>query len=146
MKILIVEDHVESARALDKLLTEKFQGQAECFVASNLVEGLKLNREFNIDITLLDLCLPDASIEEVILSIRRFSQPVIIVTSISDENHDLEIKCYENYAQNFFTKEELREEIYNNMGASLVSSVTKSFYREYLPKIREEREKRKLSK
>ena len=145
MNILLVEDNKNAAEALSRLLDKKLQGIATCYTVATLKEGLEFVKrgEIEIHITLMDLCLPDATVDEVILSIRRFPPPVIILTALEDNNSELEIRAYENYAVNFFTKEELRDEIYNQSGANLISAVTKSFYREYLPKIREDREKKR---
>ncbi len=147
MNILIVEDDKNSAETLSSVLEKKFQGAATCFIVNTLKEGLEFvnKREIEIHVTLMDLCLPDASIEEVISSIKRFPPPVIILTALDDSDSSLEINCYENYAQNFFTKEELRDEIYNSTGSELISSITKAFYRDYLPKIKENRDERRKS-
>lgn len=93
-----------------------------------------------MDITIVDLCLPDAGIDEVIKSCPLWTHPVIIVTDLDDTNHEIEIRCYENCAQNFFTKAELRREIYENLGADLISAITKAHWRERLPQQKKQRE------
>lgn len=144
MNILIIEDHKPSAAALKRVLTQKFNGAATCYIAETLAEGLKMTRDYSIDITLLDLCLPDSTVDEVIKSIPKFTPPVIVITDLDDENNELEIRCYEYCAQNFFPKQVLRQKLHQNTGADLLSAITKSYWRNSLPKMRIEREKNSI--
>lgn len=140
LRILIVEDHVASAQALARMLERKFGGNATCHIATTLADGLSLAGQTRMDITIVDLCLPDATLEEVISHIPNFTHPVIIITNLDDHNSEIEIKCYENCAQNFFTKDSLRREIYEHQGAELISAITKAHWRHRLPQDKRDRE------
>src|ERR1043166_2244157 len=52
----------------------------------------------------LDLSLPDASVDEVIGSIKFLYPPVIVITALDDPNQDLKLECFAHGAQNFFQK------------------------------------------
>lgn len=138
MNILVVEDHEPSAKALCLLMSEKMG--AECFIASTIDEALKITQTTKIDITLLDLCLPIKKgsndrmlLKDVIASIPLFPPPVIVVTDMDDENGMIEIDCYRHWAQNFLTKESLRDGLGRFKGAELIKEITKSHWRHVLP-------------
>lgn len=145
MNILIVEDHFASAKALSSMLEKKFNLEKKtttCYIAGTLADGLEITNSSDhpvMDITIIDLCLPDKQVNEVIESIPLFTHPVIIVTSLDDPDFALEIKCYEYCAQNFFHKNDLRREIFEHKGAALMDAITKAHWRDRLPKLREER-------
>lgn len=122
------------------MLTRKFGTAAKCFIARDLASGLRMAHEQVMDITLVDLCLPDATVDQVIEAIPLFTHPVIIVTDLDDANSEIEVRCYEHCAQNFFSKHALRREIFDHTGSSLVSAITKAHWRDRLPQRRKERE------
>ncbi len=132
MKILIIEDHEDSANALCSLLKKKMVN-VECVIAGTLSEGLALAKTITPDITLLDLGLPRVSIEEVIESIPLFPPPVICLTDMNDPDSSIEKMCWENLAQNFFSKKFLRSLLYEHIGDKLVESITKANWRRKLP-------------
>ena len=134
MDILVVEDHEASAKALALMLERKIGQTARIHIASTLAEGLRVAREIKADITILDLNLPDAEVHDVIRSIPAFPPPVIVYTDLEDPDSKLEIECYANCCQNFFSKQSLRREIYDFSGAQLVSAITKAHWRRTLPK------------
>lgn len=131
MKILIVEDHADTAQVVAKILAMKLQ--AEVSVARTLSEGLALSNQMVADITILDLCLPGTEVNAVIESIPLFKPPVVVVTDLDDEEGLIEIECYKHRAQNFFSKEWLRQQIVENSGAALVAAITRTHWRHSLP-------------
>lgn len=139
LKVLVVEDHEDAARAMCNLLTRRLGGTVECEFATTLSDGLAKAIKFNADITILDLMLPDKSVQEVIESIPHFPPPVIVVTELDDPDHEIELSCYANEAQNFFRKAQLRSTIVSKEGAALVSAITKAHWRRVLPTDRARR-------
>ena len=137
MRILIVEDHKASADALCRILVKRIEG-CECTVAGRLDTGLKLARERRHDITLLDIGLPDAGSDQVIISIPLFPKPVIVITDLED--YEVELKCFAYEADNFFTKKRLRETIDTNEGADLIRAITNAHWRHSMPARRREAE------
>lgn len=133
LKVLVVEDNQDAARAICNLLTRRLGGIVDCKFATELKEGLKMAIEFDADITILDLMLPGSSVQEVIESIPYFPPPVIVVTELDDPDHEIELSCYANEAQNFFRKAQLRATIVSKEGAALVSAITKAHWRRVLP-------------
>ena len=138
MNILIVEDHEPYAKTLCLLITEKMG--AECFMASTIEEALDITKITRIDITLLALSLPINKgskelmpLNEVIASIPLFPPPVIVVTDLKDDDGLIEIECYRNWAQNFITKDGLRDGLGKFKGAELIKEITKSYWRNVLP-------------
>jgi DNA-binding response OmpR family regulator len=133
MKILVVEDHQDSAQALCRLLTSRLGGTVECKIVTTLKESLQVAIEYDADITILDLNLPGSTVIEVIESIPYYPPPVIVVTDLDDPDHNIEIACYENEAQNFFSKSVLRSTVVTKEGAELLSAITKAHWRRALP-------------
>jgi len=138
MNILIVEDHEPYSNTLCRLITEKMG--ADCFVASTIEDALGITKITRIDITLLALSLPVTKgskelmpLQEVIASIPLFPPPVIVVTDREDNDGLIEIDCYRNWAQNFITKDALRDGLGKFKGAELIKEITKSYWRNVLP-------------
>ena len=137
LRILIVEDHADSAEALCRIFKLRIPG-CVCILAGDLEDGLTKAKTANADITILDLGLPKSrDYHHVIESIPEFPPPVIVITDLPDEDSAIELKCYAYQAQNFFSKTELRQTIILNEGAELIKSITKAHYRHVLPKRRE---------
>lgn len=102
MRILIIEDDQATANTLTKLL-KRAESTLEIFHVGTLAEGILQSVALKADITLLDLCLPDAPTwRDTAISIRKFHPPVIVITDLDDPLVDAE--CYKNGAQNVFTK------------------------------------------
>lgn len=132
MRILIVEDHEATAASLRKLLAEKIPGVV-CRTVATLQEGLDCAKEFGANVTLLDLGLPDVARDQVIASIPLFPPPVICLTEMDDPDFIIEMACYDNMAQNFFSKKFLRTLIFGYGGDKLVEAIMKAHWRHARP-------------
>jgi DNA-binding response OmpR family regulator len=146
MKILVVEDHEESAQALCRLLTSRLGGTVECRIVRSLRESLDCAIEYDADITILDLHLPGSTVNEVIESIPYYPPPVIVVTDMDDPDHNIELRCYENEAQNFFSKDILRSTVMSKEGADLLSAIIKAHWRRVLPSAKAKAIREKMTR
>ena len=141
MRVLIIEDHKESAGAMCKVLRQRLKENAdssvagiECQIAGSLSEGLSKAVDFRADITILDPGLPDCTYEEAAKAIPLFPPPVIVVTDYVDDGaSSYQLFCYQNGAANYFTKRQLRETIVTKEGQKLIEAITKAYWRSVLP-------------
>lgn len=104
MKVLIVEDDKEQAETLSRLLEKSVTDGISILIANNLSDGLTKSWDHGVDVTYLDLCLPDASVDEVVEKIKDFFPPVIVITALDDPDQSLKLRCFAHGAQNFFRK------------------------------------------
>lgn len=85
INILIIEDEKPTANLIKKILEKEGYN---VFVAYEGIEGLKVFKDNEIDLVILDLMLPKLSGEEVIKEIRSLSNvPVIMTTAKIEENN-----------------------------------------------------------
>jgi DNA-binding response OmpR family regulator len=103
MRILIVEDNEATAETLTKLL-KRANGTLEIFHVGTLAEGLKQSVKLKADVTLLDLCLPDAKDwRETARAIDKFHPPVIVITDL--DGAEVIAECHKHGAQQVFQKQ-----------------------------------------
>src|SRR6516165_2160867 len=85
---LIVEDHPEQAELVARILRLR---DYEPLLAENGETGLRLARERNPDVVLLDLMLPDINGFDVCRRLRTHREtmmiPVVMLTALSDVQH-----------------------------------------------------------
>lgn len=105
MKILLIEDDDLQSNLLAKLLHKSSEHEMEIDIARNLTEGIRKSHELRPDVCYLDLCLPDATVEEVIGSIKKIYPPVIIISGMDDPDESLKLDCFAHGAQNYFQKQ-----------------------------------------
>src|SRR5699024_8652274 len=85
INILIIEDEKPTANLIKKILEKEGYN---VYVAYDGIEGLKVFKDNEIDLVILDLMLPKLSGEEVIKEIRSLSNvPVIMTTAKIEENN-----------------------------------------------------------
>ncbi len=86
-KILVVEDHLDSASVLEGyLLKDGF----EVRIAADGALALEMHAQWQPDLILLDMMLPRISGTEVLAAVRRVSDtPIIMVTAVGDESDKL---------------------------------------------------------
>lgn len=139
MKLLIVEDDIAQAEALRRLLKARME-YLDCKIVPTLAEALRWSKDFKADVTLLDLQLPDATMDEVIEAIPNFHPPVIVVTSVDDPSNEIMMKCFAYEAKGFHSKEELLDRIDSIPGRiaanTLTQSIIDSHFRHVLPERR----------
>lgn len=102
MKILLVEDHKETANRLGALL-QKAEGVSEVVICGTLADGLAKSNDLKADITILDLMLPDVkSWRETVAAIPKFHPPVIVVSELSDP--EISEQCFLAGAADYLNK------------------------------------------
>lgn len=136
LHILVIEDHMEMAAALCRLITQKISF-AQCRMAHTFADGMRMAHETRADITILDIHLPDATLDEVVTSIPKIPRPVIVVTEMDDPEEILMNYCYAYNADNFYLKRNLLKIITSwdaEMTArQLVSSIASAHFRHVMP-------------
>ncbi len=86
--ILIVEDHIETATALQSVVKLVFDS-ATIVIAASLSDGLDRIREQSFDLALVDLGLPDGSGIDLIKVLSSTQNTFIVVTTIFDDDEHL---------------------------------------------------------
>lgn len=99
-RILIIEDDPQMQRFLQVLL----KGHSyEILCVSTASEGVTMAAEFDPNIVLLDLGLPDFDGLDVVAKIREWSAVPIVVISARDQEND-KVKALDNGADDYLTK------------------------------------------
>ena len=80
-RVLLVEDDANDAELLRLYLTEACRGGAEVLHARSLAEGLELQRLNDVQLTLLDLDLPDSSGFHTLERMRAAAAGAVVVVS-----------------------------------------------------------------
>ena len=101
--ILLVEDNSMTQILTKKLITKY---HAICTIASNGKEALKLSKQNNYDIILMDINLPDINGDKVTQEIRKFNSytPIIAFTAITIENEDCVLNIISKGFNDYITK------------------------------------------
>ena len=103
MKILVVDDNAESRRGLKQLIEINWKlpdVPLDVVCVGTMAEGLREAQDASV--TILDLSLPDSSLDESIDKIVLFPPPVIVMTGYSDA--DITARCMANQAAHVFIK------------------------------------------
>jgi two-component system, NarL family, invasion response regulator UvrY len=92
MKVLIADDHAIVRRGLRHILAEEFN-RLEVGEASNAQEALRLARERNWDIIVLDISMPGRSGVEVLKELKQVCPkiPVLILTGHPEEQYAIRV-------------------------------------------------------
>ena len=85
MKILVVEDNPDHFELIEQIIDD-MPDSHDVLRAQTMAEGLSLMSNTPLDVCLLDLQLPDSSIENTInvVTERNFTCPIIALTSINE--------------------------------------------------------------
>jgi signal transduction histidine kinase len=103
LKILIVEDNISFASAIELMLRRKYRGVGPVLVANSLDAALKQLTAKDIGVVLLDLTLPDSSGLGTLLSVSRQTKaPIVVLTAQDDES--LAMDALSNGAQDYLLK------------------------------------------
>jgi two-component system invasion response regulator UvrY len=110
MKVLIADDHAVVRRGLIQLLTDEYR-TLSVGEAQNAGEVLKLAREQDWDIIILDISMPGASGLEVLKELKRGRPrlPILILTSHPEEQYA--IRVLKAGASGYMTKESAPERL-----------------------------------
>lgn len=127
VKILIVDDHEEGARALQNLIEVSWkmpEWPLNIVRASTLQDGLMHASDANC--TFLDLDLPDSTPENTVAHIKCFPPPVTVLTG----HAGMGAKCLEAGAEYVFEKGAV-EALIPSLFASLQKDLIRRFYEVY---------------
>ncbi len=110
-KVLLVEDNEDHVYIFQTYLSLVETVSLETKVVPRLEEALKLTRENNFDIVLLDLMLPDS---KGLDTFNKFYQrspdiPVVVITALNDENYG--IQAVQLGAQDYLIKGDINSNI-----------------------------------
>jgi DNA-binding response OmpR family regulator len=99
-RVLVIDDDIDMTDLLKIVLDP---AAFEVTVANSGSEGVKLAREFNPDVVILDLLMPDMDGWEVCKNIREFSQvPILVLSAISKPG--LAARALDDGADDFLLK------------------------------------------
>lgn len=116
LTILVVEDDVRILSEIEWQILRTFNRQAQVLKATTFEEGKEIILQGLVDISLIDLCLPDGHGEELIALIRKKSryQPIIVQTTEADTTYQAKIhNKYERLI--YLTKDTLFNELSNRL-------------------------------
>ncbi len=121
--ILIIDDEPQ-IRKLLKITLES--NDYKVVQASNGIEGIHLAANYNPELIILDLGLPDKSGHEVLVDLRQWFEKAIIILSVQNSEMDI-IKALDNGATDYLTKPfrtgelmaRIRNSIKHNQGAEV---------------------------
>ena len=112
-KVLIVEDHPETADLQARIMRMRFGGEVS--VMRDGIDAINSLREHGPDLLLLDLMLPDISGIEVCRRLRAGAEtvltPIVIVTALHDTQ--FRIQGFEVGANAYITKPYAPDELFN---------------------------------
>ena len=80
-KILIIEDDIEISHMLNDYLSKN---NYDTSIARDGINGIKIAKENNPDLIILDIMLPYKSGDEVLREVRKFSDAPVIVLSAKE--------------------------------------------------------------
>ena len=100
-KILIVEDTAASRELIYEMLEDS---NATITEVENGADALKMARENDYDIILMDIRLPDISGYDVTRNIREFNKKVCIIAQTANAMDDEKQKCFEAGCNDYISK------------------------------------------
>ena len=80
-KILIIEDDIEISDMLNDYLSKN---NYDTSIARDGINGIKIAKENNPDLIILDIMLPYKSGDEVLREVRKFSDAPVIILSAKE--------------------------------------------------------------
>ena len=104
LQTLLIEDNPGDARLIREMLSEVGPEAFELQTAETLSEGFRCIAENSIDLTLLDLTLPDSRGLETLEKVRSEfpTIPVVVLTGLDDE--EIGMKAVQGGAQDYLVK------------------------------------------
>ena len=122
VKVLLVEDHPMFREHLGQLINRDL-GMAVCGEADNIKDGMRLVRETNPDIAIVDITLRGSSGLEFIKDIKAQGLPLnVLVLSMHDEELYAE-RSLRSGAKGYITKNEASSELINAIRCVMAGDV-----------------------
>jgi len=104
IRVLLVEDNDADARLVRELLAESPRGRFEIVHVHYLSEALEVLKKGDVDVTLLDLSLPDSTGFATITSVYVAAPDVPIVVMSGRDDETITAKAVEEGAQDYLVK------------------------------------------
>ncbi|HLF17793.1 MAG TPA: ATP-binding protein [Candidatus Omnitrophota bacterium] len=104
LKVLVVEDSNIDRRILESMLQEKEEYSALLKVADSLAKTLQLFDEFEFDVVILDLNLPDSQGEETLFKLTAKNPKIAVVVNTGAYEDRVGLKTLSMGAQDFLVK------------------------------------------
>ncbi|MEP7338178.1 MAG: ATP-binding protein, partial [Acidobacteriota bacterium] len=113
-KILLIEDNPEDTLLIRQMLTQAemigpVPSEFELICARTLAQGLALLAQGGIDVTLLELSLPDSRWPETVSRVRALSSGITIPLLTGLDKDALAIQALQNGAQDYLAREDLAD-------------------------------------
>jgi diguanylate cyclase (GGDEF)-like protein len=111
INVLFIEDNPGDSRLIQELLSESKQVPVDFLQADSLVSGLAYLNQGLIDITLLDLSLPDSQGLETLVKLREriHEVPVVVLTGLDDDK--LGVEAMKAGAQDYLVKGQINSQL-----------------------------------
>jgi diguanylate cyclase (GGDEF)-like protein len=104
IKLLLIEANLADSRLLKELLTDAVPGKHIVTAAYSANEARKYLKEFDFDIVITDLNLPDIDGLAIISSIQAINSKIPIVVSIGETDQKLSLQIVQMGAQDYLVK------------------------------------------
>ncbi len=135
LKILIVEDDIIDRKQLEKLLSKSSLKISEVKIADYLDVAFELMDEYEFDVVLLDLNLPDSERMETLLAFNEKYPNVAIIVCTGEGGDELGLETVGNGAQDYLIKGEfnsyaLSKAIQYSIERKKIEKATRQAYKE----------------
>jgi len=104
IKLLLIEANLADSRLLKEWLTDAVPGKHIVTAAYSANEARKYLKEFDFDIVITDLNLPDIDGLDIISSIQAINSKIPIVVSIGETDQKLSLQIVQMGAQDYLVK------------------------------------------
>ena len=111
LRVLLIEDNKEHAKLIERHISRGSRGAIELILEETLSAGLQRLRAGNIDALLLDLRLPDSSLEETLPRTLAVTPLVPIIVLSSLEDSEFAVETIHSGAQDYLCKSSLSDDL-----------------------------------
>jgi signal transduction histidine kinase len=113
LKVLVVEDNLIDRRILESMLLESSHTTSLLKSSDTLAGAIQLMSQYNFDVVILDLNLPDSHGEETLLKLTRKHPTVAVVINTGAYEDELGLETLSFGAQDFLVKGKYNSYIIN---------------------------------
>lgn len=112
MRLLIIDDSELISQKLKEMLCD-IQDLKIIYEATNGLEGIEKYWQYNPDIVILDINIPEFNGIEVLKNIRKVSSPTKIIVLTNYSNQYMQTVCLSEGADYFFDKSTEFQKVYD---------------------------------
>lgn len=103
-KVLMIEDNIDDANIMQEMLTDAIESSFKLIRADCLERGLDKLLAGDIDIVLLDLCLPDSQVQDTFSRLYERTPDVPIIVLASPGEESLAVRAAQLGAKDYIIK------------------------------------------